>query len=92
MSEEGIKRVVGLQYEPEQGLPRVVVKGSGLLADEILRRQKELDGPPVVKDEKLAQALFQLPVDAEIGPELFELVAILLVHIYAIEEQAKREK
>lgn len=86
------QRVVGLKYDGEGSLPQVILKGSGRLAGEILKRQKELQNPPVIKDEKLAKALYQLPIDAEIGPELFELVAILLVHVYAIEEQAANKQ
>ena len=86
-----IKRVVGLKYEIGEGLPQVILKGSGKLADDILSHRNAIRGPPVVKDEKLLDALYRLPVDAEIGPELFELVAILLVHVYAIEEKLKQE-
>jgi type III secretion system FlhB-like substrate exporter len=30
-------------------------------------------------------------MDAEIGPELYELVAALLVHVYAVEDKTGRE-
>lgn len=83
------KRVIGLQYEAGKGLPRVILKGSGKLAEKILERSKEKDGPPVVKDKKLMQQLYRLPIDAEIGPELYEVVAVLLVHVFAIEEQLR---
>jgi type III secretion system FlhB-like substrate exporter len=90
--EAGIKKVVGLKYEIGEGLPRVILKGSGRLADDILRQRDAINGPMVVKNEKLARELFKLPVDGEIGPELFELVAILLVHVYAVEEKLSRDK
>ena len=83
------KRVVGLRYRPEEGLPRVILKGSGRLASEVVRRRDALRGPPLVRDEKLVRELYRLPVDAEIGPELFELVAILLVHVFAVEESVE---
>jgi type III secretion system FlhB-like substrate exporter len=91
-NETGIKKVVGLKYEIGEGLPRVILKGSGRLADDILRQRDAINGPMVVKNEKLARELFKLPVDGEIGPELFELVAILLVHVYAVEEKLNRDK
>jgi flagellar biosynthesis protein len=91
-NETGIKQVVGLKYEIGEGLPKVILKGSGRLADEIIRHRDAINGPPVVKDEKLAKELFKLPVDGEIGPELFELVAILLVHVYAIDEKLSHDK
>jgi type III secretion system FlhB-like substrate exporter len=91
MHEEN-KRVVGLQYRPEEGLPRVILKGGGRLASEIMRRRDALRGPPVVRNEQLVKALYRLPVDGEIGPELFELVAILLVHVFAVEESEERRE
>lgn len=89
MADEGSRKVVGLEYDPEQGLPRVILKGGGKLAEEIIAAGKRMDGPPLVKDERLLEALYRLPIDGEIGPELFELVAALLVHVFAIDELAK---
>lgn len=86
------KRVVGLRYEPEQGLPKVVLKGCGPLAEEILQRRDPGRRPPVVKNEALLEQLYRLPIEAEIGPELYRLVAIILVHVFAVEEVMKGEK
>jgi type III secretion system FlhB-like substrate exporter len=88
------KRVVGLQYEPEQGLPQVILKGAGPLAEELLQRRIGLGArtPPVVKDGALLEALYRLPVDGAIGPELFEAVAALLVHVFAVEARMKGER
>jgi flagellar biosynthesis protein len=85
------KRVVGLRYEPGEGLPQVILKGSGQMADEILRRRDWLRQQPMVKDTALVEQLYRLPVDARIGPELFELVAALLVHVFSMEEQLRRQ-
>lgn len=86
------KRVVGLRYEPGEGLPQVILKGSGEMADEILRRRDWLRQQPLVKDAALVEQLYRLPVDARIGPELFELVAALLVHVFSMEEQLRRQR
>jgi flagellar biosynthesis protein len=90
MTEEP-RKVVGLRYRREEGLPRVILKGSGRLAEEMLTRGARGDGPPVVQKPELLAELYRLPVDAEIGPELFELVALLLVHVYAVDESRKGE-
>ena len=80
-----IEKVVGLQYEPGEGLPQVMVKGSGKHAREIVKRASAMrDGPQIVRDEALLKKLYRLPMDAEIGPELFQLVAILLAHVFSI--------
>jgi flagellar biosynthesis protein len=82
-----IKRVVGLKYEPGEGLPQVVVKGSGAAAEMILQRRDRAGSPPVVNDPELARQLYRLPMDAQIGPELFELVAALLAHVFLLDQQ-----
>jgi flagellar biosynthesis protein len=86
-----LKKVVGLKYETGQGLPQVVVKGSGEAAEEILRRGEALGGLTVVRDAALADQLYRLPMDAPIGPELFDLVATLLAHVFMLEQQALQE-
>ena len=86
------KQVVGLKYEVGQGLPQVILKGSGEMADAILRKRDLVNGPAVVKDAPLVQQLYRLPIDAEIGPELFHLVATVLAHVFAVEESLKGRK
>ncbi len=85
------RRVVGLKYAPEEGLPQVILKGTGPLAEEILRRRNPNVGPQVVKNEALLQSLYRLPLDSRIGPELFHVVAVLLAHVFALEAKRKRE-
>ncbi len=94
MSEErndnqALKRVVGLQYEPGAGLPQVILKGSGKIADEIVRKSARGAGPTVVQDAALVDQLYRLPIDARIGPELFHLVAALLAHVFTIDQKLK---
>ncbi len=85
------KRVVGLRYEPDDGLPEVILKGAGPLAEELLKRRTG-QRPPVVKDEALLDALYRLPIDSEIGPELFQAVAVLLAHVFAVEGKMREQE
>lgn len=86
---ESIKRVVGLKCAPEDGVPTVVLRGAGGTADAVLAAGAALKKrPPVVQDEKLLEQLYRLPVDAPIDAALYELVAILLVHVFAVDEMA----
>ena len=55
-----IKRVVGLRYVPEDGLPQVILKGSGPLAEALLQRRDRHVGPQVVRNEALLQSLYRL--------------------------------
>jgi type III secretion system FlhB-like substrate exporter len=62
----------------------VILKGAGPLAEELLR-QRMTKGPPLVKDEALLNALYRLPLDSAIGPELFHAVAAMLAHVFAVD-------
>ncbi len=85
------QKVVGLQYEPGDGLPKVIVKGSGKIAEKILQKETLRRSPKVFKNEELVDRLFRLPVDAEISRDTFQLVAILLAHVFSIEEKLKQK-
>jgi flagellar biosynthesis protein len=87
-----IRRVVGLSYEPEKGLPQVILKGAGPLAEDILKRRGPRVGVQVVRNEALLQSLYRLPLDAQIGPELFQVVAVILAHVFALEAKLKSER
>lgn len=83
-------KLVGLKYEPAEGLPQVILKASGEAAEEVLRRRaRMLQAPPVVKNDALLEQLYRLPVEGRIGPELFQVVAILLAHVFAIDAKLK---
>ena len=83
-------RVIGLRYAPAEGLPQVVLKASGELADAVLReRMHHAHAAPVVRNEALLEQLYRLPVDGRIGPELYRAVAVLLAHVLSIEAKLK---
>jgi type III secretion system FlhB-like substrate exporter len=42
-----------------------------------------------VLDAALLEQLYRLPVDAAIDPALFQLVAVLLSHVLAVNEQIR---
>ncbi len=87
--QKGIRRVVGLSCQSKDTAPVVVLRGAGLTADAILdsgaARTRRL---PVVRNEQLLDQLFRAPLDAPIDPSLYELVAILLVHVFSVDADA----
>ena len=85
------KKVIGLAYKPGEGLPKIVVKGHGKAAEEIMKKKSLGYGPRVIKDKQLVDKLYRLPVDAEISQETFYLVATVLSHVFAIEEKLKNK-
>lgn len=89
-SKKRLSRVVGLQYDIGDGLPKVIIKGSGIHAEKIIDEGKRINRKSIIRDEKLLNQLYQLPMEGEIGSELFEVVAALLIHVYALDDKFKR--
>jgi flagellar biosynthesis protein len=77
------KSAVGLSYDG-QGAPKVVAKGHGALADEIIRLAKE-HGVLVHEDENLNRLLQQMELGSEIPPELYLLIAELIAFSYVLQ-------
>ncbi|MEG0820107.1 MAG: EscU/YscU/HrcU family type III secretion system export apparatus switch protein [Burkholderiaceae bacterium] len=84
------RRAAVLAYgaaETEHGAaPRVVAKGAGPLAEEIIRRAREA-GLPVHESKELVALLMQVELDAEIPPALYIAVAELLAWVWRIERR-----
>jgi type III secretion system FlhB-like substrate exporter len=89
--QSGPTRAVGLAYDPQDGLPRVVFKAAGELAEQALEHGLRVSGPRVVRDGALLAQLYRLPVDGAIDASLFQAVATLLSHVLALN-QALREQ
>jgi flagellar biosynthesis protein len=76
---------VALSYEKGAAAPRVVAKGRGLIADEIIARAREA-GVFVHESPELVGLLMQVDLDAHIPPQLYVAVAELLAWIYRLEQ------
>lgn len=85
-----IKKVVGIAYDAKQGLPRVILKASGEMAQQVEQEfGRHKPNHRLVENEGLANSLFRLPLESEISPDLYQLVALLLVHVYSVEAKLK---
>lgn len=74
------KTAVALGYEPGDEAPRIIAAGKGELAQRIIEKAKEAD-IPLHKDDKLAATLAKLEIGDTIPPELYEVVAEILVFV-----------
>ena len=74
------KVAVALEYNPENEAPVVIATGKGALADKIVRGAREED-IPVYHDEKLAKTLSKLELGDMIPPELYGVIAEVLVFV-----------
>ena len=77
---------VALAYAPGDAAPRVVAKGKGLIAEEIINRAKS-HGVYVHESPELVTLLLQVDLDEHIPPQLYVAVAELLAWLYRIEEK-----
>lgn len=74
------KTAVALSYEPNEAAPKVIASGRGYLADKIIAKAKEAD-IPLHQDAKLAETLSKLEIGDMIPPELYDVVAEILVFV-----------
>jgi type III secretion protein U len=77
-----------LRYDPEQELaPRVLAKGRGQLAQDMIRAARAR-GVPIIRKKSLTRALFQLRVGSQIPRPLH--AAVMLVLTWVEEDVAKQ--
>lgn len=79
------KQAIALEYNPEEEAPKVIATGRGQLAERIIEKAKEAD-VPVHRDDKLADTLSRLEIGDAIPPELYEVVAEILVFVDAMDK------
>ncbi|AEG60676.1 EscU/YscU/HrcU family type III secretion system export apparatus switch protein [Desulforamulus ruminis] len=88
--EEKVRKAVALQYDQEiDTAPRVVAAGKGYLAEKMLQIAQE-KAVPVYKDPVLVEMLAHLDLGAEIPPELYNIVAEVLVFVYSLDKQSRK--
>jgi len=71
---------VALSYEPTEAAPKIIASGKGYIADKIIQKAMESD-IPLHRDEKLVNTLSKLEIGDSIPPELYEVVAEILVFV-----------
>ena len=74
------KTAVAIEHVPGEAAPKILATGKGALADRIIEKAKEAD-VPLYKDHKLADTLSKLQIGDMIPPELYEVVAEILVFV-----------
>ena len=73
-----------LAYRAGERAPRLLAKGRGLMAEEIIRRAHEA-GIYVHESRELVSLLMQIDLDRHIPPQLYVAVAELLAWLHRIE-------
>lgn len=84
-SNESYLTAVALTYHKGQIAPKVVAKGRGLIAQEIIKRAKDT-GVYVHESSELVSLLMQVDLDDRIPPQLYVAIAELLAWLYRLEQ------
>ena len=81
-------QAAALRYEAgTDGAPRIVAKGRGAVAEEIVRRAQD-GGVPIHESRELAAALMQFELDQQVPPALYLAVAEVLAWAYRLEAES----
>lgn len=80
-----MREAVALAYRQTDAAPRVVAKGRGLIAEEIIAKARE-HGVYVHESPELVALLTQVDIDQHIPPQLYLAVAELLAWLYRLEK------
>lgn len=76
---------VALAYSAGDAAPRVVAKGRGLIARQIIEQAKKA-GVYVHESPEMLALLMQVDLDERIPPQLYVAVAELLAWLYRMEQ------
>ena len=83
------RAAAALAYRGGDAAPRVVAKGRGILADNIIEKARA-SGVYVHESRELLALLMQIDIDSHIPPQLYLVVAELLAWLYHLEETDKQ--
>lgn len=83
MPKKNIKKAVALKYDKQKDdAPRVVAKGQGQVAENIIELAKKYD-IPIKDDPDLIEVLSSLEINEAIPSEIYVAVAELLAFVYS---------
>lgn len=84
MTDKKMQKAAALHYDQTKHLvPRVVARGRGHIAEQIIALARE-NNVPLYEDRNLVNVLEALELEAEIPGELYQAVAEVLVFIYRL--------
>lgn len=76
------KSAIAINYDKEKDIaPKIVAKGSGVLAEKIIELAKQ-NNIPLYEDPDLIEVLSKMDLGQEIPPELYKIIAEVLIYIY----------
>lgn len=86
---EEIKQAIALSYELGEEAPKIIATGKGQIAERLILAAKDAD-VAIYEDKALAKTLGKLEIGDIIPPELYEVVAEILVFVNDIEKMKSK--
>ncbi len=88
-SKQPRRKAVALRYDRRKDqAPRVIAKGTGLLAERIIALARE-HGVRIHEDPELVALLSKLDISVEIPEDLYRAVAEVLAFLYRLDRRAQ---
>ncbi|MGP1450124.1 MAG: EscU/YscU/HrcU family type III secretion system export apparatus switch protein [Wolinella sp.] len=82
-------KAAALAYDQQkQRAPKLLAKGKGLIAEQIIKKAKEFE-IPLFQNELLVDSLLDAPLDTEIPPALYRAVVEVFIWLYQSEKKAQ---
>ncbi len=86
------KQAAAVKYDIEKdNAPVITASGQGIIAEKIIEKAIESD-VTIYEDERLVKELLQFKVGTEIPPELYKIVAEILVFIESMDRKKGSSK
>jgi len=85
------RRAVALKYDPDSGTaPRVTAKGTGFIAEQILKLAREHD-VHIYESPELLEVLIRLELGDEIPESLYRAIAEVIAFAYELKPRDANE-
>jgi len=92
MKKDNIKKAAALGYDiNKDNAPKVLAKGSGALANNIIKIAQDND-IPIKKDEDLVELLGAIDIDKEIPDSMYKAVSEIFAYIYDLTKMQREKK
>lgn len=80
------KQAVAIKYDVGYTAPRIIAKGKGLVAENIIDTAKN-SGVHIEKDSLMSKELMKIEIGNEIPEALYSAVAGVLAFVYKLDEE-----
>lgn len=90
MKEEEQKIAAAVEYDKGIGVPQVVAKGKGIIAERIIEKAKK-EKVTLYEDKELANLLNNLNVGDAIPEAMYDVIAQVLIFVSDVDKKVKEK-